>query len=154
MLAKIKAKRVLKQFGKAAYKERVGYVDSMLKTEESYVKATNLRHMIRRSLIIVAIMILTLALVVVGADALEINALNFSFVNKIDYEEAIDNNSEEGTEAKAVIFYEIGYISEGYTLLSEESFRSAETKWVYQNKDKVYLYIQQEKSRRLCRKFG
>lgn len=146
MRSKRKAKKVLKQYGKAAYKERIRYVNSMIETAPSYVGSISWRHMAKKGLIITAVLILSFALLVVSANALGIKLFNFSFFNKSDHVEIVGNENSEAAKPNPVRFYEAGYVPEGYTFTSEDTFSDIGLNRVYQNSKEEYLYIEQEAS--------
>lgn len=135
-----KAKKVLKQFGKKAYKTRIQYVNSFIEEDSFFFGRISYRHLMKRCALAVLILILSFALVVVTASALGIHILNFSFFEKTDHTEITGNVTEHSSEEK-FRFYEPDYIPDGYKLVEKESFGDIELEYIYQNESGEYLYI-------------
>lgn len=146
MISKLKARSILKQYGKAAYKQRIHYIDSMAETPSTGIYAINFKGLVKRSLTVIAVMILTLALFVAAASALGVKVFDFSFVNKADHTEVIGNNDGTANHPKDAIFYKTGYIPSGYTLMSENTFEDLSLDCVYQNNEGDCLYIEQQRA--------
>lgn len=135
------AKKILKQYGKAAYKERIQYVNSFLGENMSAIRRISYKHMLKRCAMVAAILILTFALIVATASAFGIHIFNFSFFEKSDHTQIISNT--DATDNSVVEFYSPSYIPEGYTLVMDESFTEIEKKLIYENKEKQLLRIEQ-----------
>ena len=135
------AKKILKQYGKAAYQERIQYANSFLDENMSAIKRISYKHMLKRCTMIAVILILMFALLVVTASAFGIHLFNFSFFEKTDYTQIISNT--DARENSMVEFYSPSYIPEGYFIVMDESFTEIEKKLIYENKEKELLHIEQ-----------
>lgn len=138
-----RARRILKKYGKAAYRSRIEYVDSMLPENASVIGRISWRRIVKRCVMTTLIMILTLALLLTTASAFGIHILDFSFFEKEDHTEIVGNSKPEKEKQEAV-FYEPGYIPEGYDLILCESPTKDEKDYIYENKQKDILYISQD----------
>ncbi len=138
-----RARKILKKYGKAAYRSRIEYVNSMLPENASVIGRISWRRMMKRCVMTALIMILTLALLLVTASAFGIHILDFSFFEKEDHTEIVSNSKPEKEKQEAV-FYEPGYIPEGYELdLCESPIKDVKN-YIYKNKQEDFLHISQE----------
>lgn len=138
-----RARKILKKYGKAAYRSRIKYVDSMLPENASLIGRISWRRMMKRCVMTALIMILTLTLLLATASAFGIHILDFSFFEKEDHTEIVGNSKPEKEKQEAV-FYEPGYIPEGYMLILCESPTKDEKDYIYENKQEDILYISQD----------
>lgn len=118
MRNRIKAKGILRAFGKETYKARIAYVDSFLPEKSSYVGSISYRHALRRAVIVVLLVALIMALAV-SAYAAVLHYLNYTRVVNPD-NDAYLANKEYNVGDDEVVFYEPKYVPEGYVLISEE----------------------------------
>lgn len=118
MRNRIKAKRILRAFGKETYKARIAYVDSFLPEKSSYVGSISYRRALRRAVIVVLLVALIMALAV-SAYAAVLHYLNYTRVVNPD-NDAYLANKEYNVGDDEVVFYEPKYVPEGYVLISEE----------------------------------
>lgn len=137
-----KAKKILKQFGKEAYRTRIQYINSFADEETSFIGRISYRHMMKRCALVVLILTLSFALLLVTASAFGIHILHFSFFEKTDHTEIASNVTESSSEDDCE-FYEPGYIPSGYKLIAEEPFGDIELEYIYKNEEEEYLYIDQ-----------
>ena len=139
------AKRVLKAFGKEAYKERIKYVDSFLPEKTSFIKTISYRHAFRR-MAMVALMVVLIMALAVSVYAAVMHYLNYTRVDHPTNDEYVSNN--EVTEAAPNgIFFEPTYIPEGYELVSEEFDELFDEKeWEYIKSDNKILVIMESHS--------
>ena len=137
-----RARKILKKYGKAAYRSRIEYVNSMLPENASVIGRISWRRMMKRCVMTALIMILTLALLLATASAFGIHILNLSFSEKEDHTEIVGNSKPE-KERQEAVFYEPGYIPEGYELVSKENFSDIELEYIYKKNEGKYLYIHQ-----------
>ena len=113
MSNKRKAKRILRAFGKEAYKARVEYVNSFLPEKVSYVGSISYRHALRKAVIVALVLVMIMALAVSAYAAVK-HYLNYTKVVHPDNDEYVlnDNSGEKlGVES-----YELTYVPEGYEL--------------------------------------
>ena len=146
MNSKREAKKVLKAYGKALYKSRIEYAASFSEEEEPLFCTTSYRHMMKRSLVIVLVLIMTLSLLVIGANALGIKFLNLSFFEKNDRTVVTKNENTDDTQKSGHGFYKPGYIPPGYSFEGTDEFKDLTTTYSYINDDGEYLTIDQSKS--------
>jgi len=139
---KRKAKKILKQYGKAAYKARIQYVDSFLEKNPSAIRKISYRHMLKRCMMVAAILILTFALLVTTASALGIHIFNFSFFEKSDHT-TITSNEKTNLPERIIKFYDVEYVPNGYQLIAEEAFGDIELEYIYESPSGELLYIDQ-----------
>lgn len=121
-------------------------MDSLEEIPFTGIDVINFKGVIKRSIIVIAVMILTLALFVAAASALGVKVFDFSFVSKVDHTEVIGNSAEAGNDYKEAFFYETGYIPSGYALLSEDAFEDVSLDRVYQNDEGDCIYIEQQRA--------
>lgn len=142
MNSKREAKKILKAYGKAVYKERVKYVDSFSEEKIPSIRKISYRHMVKRGMIAVLVLILTFSLLVVGANALGIKLLNLS-IFETDTHSEITGNQEGKAAAEGVKFYKPNYVPEGYSLVDEDGIKNIEMNYIYKNTKDEYLYIEE-----------
>ena len=132
-----RARKILKKYGKAAYRSRIEYVNSMPPENASVIGRISWRRMMKRCVMTALIMILTLALLLVTASAFGIHILTFPFSKK-DHTEIVSNSKPEKEKQEAV-FYEPGYIPEGYELdLCESPIKDVKN-YIYKNKQEDFF---------------
>lgn len=136
------AKKILKAYGKAMYKERIRYVDSFAMEKTPLIHRISYRHMMKRCMLVVLILILTFSILVIGANALGLKFLNLSFLEFKDHTEVTVEKGAEKTEGETK-FYMPGYVPEGYELIAKDMFLDKELSYVYENAEGIYLYIDQ-----------
>lgn len=136
------AKKVLKAFGKEAYKERIKYVDSFLPENTSFIRTISYKHAIKRVAFVALLLILVLALAV-SAYAAVVYYLNYTKVIHNDNDEYIyDTSGEYQDENTNGIYFEPTYIPNEYKLSkidNDELFH--EKTWIYENKSGDTLRI-------------
>ena len=136
------AKKVLKAFGREAYKERIKYVDSFLPEKTSFIRSINYRHTLRR-VVMVAILVVLIMALAVSVYAAVLHYLNYTRAEHNTTDEYIPNNDNTAPN-QADIFFEPTYVPEGYELASvgyDELFDERE--WQYINTSNEILIIRQ-----------
>lgn len=147
MNSRREAKKFLKAYGKALYKSRVEYVGSFNEDKLPLVRRVSYRHLIKRSLVIILVLVMVFSLLVIGVNAVGVKFLNLSFFEKADHtkvaakEERTDDSRENHHG-----FYEPGYIPPGFTLAGTDEFEGIEVTYTYVNDNDDYLYIAQSTS--------
>lgn len=141
MNSKREAKKILKAYGKAVYKERVKYVDSFSEEKIPAIRKISYRRMVKRSMIAVLVLILTFSLLVVGANALGIKLLNLSIFETNTHSEITGNQEGKAAAEEEVKFYRPNYVPEGYSLINEEMGDEVSASYIYKNQSDEYLYI-------------
>ena len=139
------AKRILKAFGREAYKERIKYVDSFLPEKTSLIKSISYRHTLRRVAMVALLVVLIMALAV-SVYAAVMHYLNYNRVEHPTNDEYVPSN-ENTVPSSVDIFYEPTYVPEGYELDSEnydEIFDEKE--WQYIRTGNEVLIIRQSHS--------
>ena len=136
------AKKVLKAFGKEAYKERIKYVDSFLPEKTSFIKTISYRHAFRR-VAMVALMVVLIMALAVSVYAAVVHYLKYTMVEHPTNDEYVAN-SEAADSNKEGVFFEPTYIPEGYELESKEYDELFDEKeWQYIRKGNEVLIIRQ-----------
>ena len=139
------AKRVLKAFGKEAYKERIKYVDSFLPEKTSFIKSINYRHTLRR-VAMVALMVILIMALAVSVYAAVMHYLNYTRVEHPTNDEYVPNSEATDTNPEG-IFFEPTYVPEGYELESEDYDEIFDEKeWKYVKSDNITLVIRESHS--------
>ena len=139
------AKRVLKAFGKEAYKERIKYVDSFLPEKTSFIKSINYRHTLRR-VAMVALMVILIMALAVSVYAAVMHYLNYTRVEHPTNDEYVPNSEATDTNPEG-IFFEPTYVPEGYELESEDYDEIFDEKeWKYVESDNKILVIMESHS--------
>ncbi len=139
------AKRVLKAFGKEAYKERIKYVDSFLPEKTSFIKSINYRHTLRR-VAMVALMVILIMALAVSVYAAVMHYLNYTRVEHPTNDKYVPNSEATDTNPEG-IFFEPTYVSEGYELDSEKYDELFDEKeWQYIKSDSKILVIRESHS--------
>ena len=136
------AKRVLKAFGKEAYKERIRYVDSFLPEKPAFVGSISYRHTFRRIVTVALVVILIMALAVSVYAAVRYY-FDYTRIEQPTNDEYISNNegSDLGSE---VTIYEPTYVPKGYELISMDSNEVFHDKeWIFCDPSGNYLEIWQ-----------
>lgn len=139
------AKRVLKAFGKEAYKERIKYVDSFLPEKTSFIKSINYRHTLRK-VAMVALMVILIMALAVSVYAAVMHYLNYTRVEHPTNDEYVPNSEATDTNPEG-IFFEPTYVPEGYELESEDYDEIFDEKeWKYVKSDNITLVIRESHS--------
>lgn len=134
------AKKILKAFGKEAYKERIKYVDSFMPEKTSFFGSISYRHTLRRVGMVALLVVLILALAV-SAYAAVMHYLNYTRIEHPTNDEYVANDNGSNEEA---VFYEPTYVPEGYELASEDYDELFdEREWKYINTSNEALIIRQ-----------
>lgn len=141
MNSKREAKKILKAYGKAAYQERVKYVDSFSEEKVTSLRKISYRRMIKRCMLVVLILILTFSLLVMGANALGIKFLNLSIFETDTHSEITGNQGNKAADAVEIKFYKPDYIPKGYSLVEEDGIEDIKMTYIYKNSKDEYLYI-------------
>ena len=139
------AKRILKAFGREAYKERIKYVDSFLPEKTSFIKSINYRHTLRR-VAMVALMVILIMALAVSVYAAVMHYLNYTRVEHPTNDEYVPNSEATDTNPEG-IFFEPTYVPEGYELESEDYDEIFDEKeWKYVKSDNITLVIRESHS--------
>ncbi len=147
MNSKRKAKKILKAYGKALYKSRVEYVGSFTEDKTPLIRKISYRHLMKRSLVIILVLVMALSLLVIGANAVGIKFLNLSFFEKEDHTEVLAKDENVGDSGESRYgFYKPGYIPNGFILAGTDEFEGVEITYSYTNDNDEYLYIAQSTS--------
>ena len=111
------AKKILKAFGKEAYKERIKYVDSFIPEKTSFIKSISYRHTFRRVAMVTLMVVLIMALAV-SAYAAIIHYLNYTKFEHNDNDEYVSESMFNGRYNKTDFLIPT-YIPSGYGLINE-----------------------------------
>lgn len=141
MNSKREAKKILKAYGKAAYQERVKYVDSFSEEKAAFLRKISYRRVMKRCMLVALILILTFSLLVIGANALGIKFLNLSIFETDTHSEITGNRGNKTADAGEVKFYKPDYIPKGYSLVEEDGIEDIKMTYIYKNNKDEYLYI-------------
>ena len=134
------AKKILKAFGKEAYKERIKYVDSFLPEKTSFLGSISYRHTLRRVGMVALLVVLIMALAV-SAYAAVMHYLNYTKIEHPTNDEYVANDNGSNEEA---VFYEPTYVPEGYELESVEcNDLFGDKDWIFRRSDTEVLEISQ-----------
>ncbi len=134
------AKKILKAFGKEAYKERIKYVDSFLPEKTSFLGSISYRHTLRRVGMVALLVVLIMALAV-SAYAAVMHSLNYTRIEHPTNDEYVANDNGSNEEA---VFYEPTYVPEGYELESVEcDDLFGDKDWIFRRSDTEVLEISQ-----------
>lgn len=134
------AKKILKAFGKEAYKERIKYVDSFLPEKTSFLGSISYRHTLRRVGMVALLVVLIMALAV-SAYAAVMHYLNYTKIEHPTNDEYVANDNGSNEEA---VFYEPTYVPEGYELESVEcDDLFGDKDWIFRRSDTEVLEISQ-----------
>ena len=142
MKSEREAKKILKAYGKAEFRERVNYVDSFLPDKTSFAGAISYRHAFKRIGMITALMTLVMALAV-SVYAASVHILNYT---KIAHDTNDEYRSNIGNvyKVKDIEFFEPTYIPDGYEIDSVECDELFQEKtWIYIGPDNENLIISQ-----------
>jgi len=113
MRNRIKAKGILRAFGKETYKARIAYVDSFLPEKSSFIGSISYRHALRRAAIVALVLIMVMALAVSAYAAVK-HYLNYTKVVHSDNDEYVLNDNSSNKQSVETI--ELTYVPEGYEL--------------------------------------
>ena len=139
------AKKVLKAFGREAYKERIKYVDSFLPEKTSFIKSINYRHTLRK-VAMVALMVILIMALAVSVYAAVMHYLNYTRVEHPTNDEYVPNSEATDTNPEGILF-EPTYVPEGYELESEDYDEIFDEKeWKYVKSDNITLVIRESHS--------
>ncbi len=135
------AKKILRAFGKEAYKERVRYVDSFMPEKVPFMRSISYRHAFRKAVTIALLAILIMALAV-SAYAAVMHYLNYTKIVHSDNDEYINN--DPGGETENIEFFEPTYVPPGYELEKYEYDEDIKEKiWLYFGPNEESLIITQ-----------
>lgn len=147
MNSKRKAKKILKDYGKALYKSRVEYVGSFTEEKPPLVHTISYRRLMKRSLVIILVLIMAFSLLVIGANAIGIKFLNLSIFEKEDHTEVVAKEESTDDDRKSHHgFFKPGYIPAGFSLAGTDEFEGVDITSSYINDSGEYLYITQSMS--------
>lgn len=107
-----KAAIILKELGVKAYQSHVNYFITNCDCstpKHTYTKVTSFRKLVKRALLVCAILILVMALTLIVCNALGLKLFNFSFSLKDGFMIVKSQESENGKH-----FYKPEYVVEGY----------------------------------------
>jgi len=110
------AKKILRAFGKEAYKERVRYVDSFMPEKVPFMRSISYRHAFRKAVTIALLAILIMALAV-SAYAAVMHYLNYTKIVHSDNDEYI-SNTDFNAETEENFFIPT-YVPSEYKLVNE-----------------------------------
>ena len=111
------AKKILKAFGKEAYKERIKYVDSFMPEKTSFMGSISYRHALRRVITVALLVILIMALAV-SAYAAIIHYLNYTKIEHNDNDEYVSDSVFNGSYNEKDFLIPT-YVPSGYNLKNE-----------------------------------
>jgi hypothetical protein len=142
MKSEREAKKILKAYGKAEFRERVNYVDSFLPDKTSFAGAISYRHAFKRLGMITALMILVMALAV-SVYAASMHILNYTKIVH-DTNDEYRSNIETVDKVKDIEFFEPTYIPDRFVLDKAECDELFQEKtWIYTGPDNENLIISQ-----------
>ena len=142
MKSEREAKKILKAYGKAEFRERVNYVDSFLPDKTSFAGAISYRHAMKRIGMITALLILVMALAV-SVYAASMHILNYTKIVH-DTNDEYRSNIETVDKVKDIEFYEPTYIPDRFVLDKAECDELFQEKtWIYTGPDNENLIISQ-----------
>lgn len=145
--AMIKAEEILAAYGKALFERRVAYADAVLDEytpdpafyAEPARRKISHRRMIKRALILVAVLILALGTLIVSVDAVRMKVFNYVFQEHPGHTKLIPSDIEEPEERNMPDF-QLGYVPEGYKMVNYD--RDHSTLWVdYDNGKEQYIHF-------------
>lgn len=141
MRNKRKAKRILRAFGKEAYKTRIEYVNSFLPEKVSYVRSISYRHALRRAAIVALVLVMIMALAVTAYAAVT-HYLKYTKVVHPDNDEYVANGEYESD--REFTYFEPSYIPDRYSLymLDDDQLNKYIT-WEYRGEENKSLTIMQ-----------
>lgn len=141
MRNRIKAKRILRAFGKETYKARIAYVDSFLPEKSSFIGSISYRHALRKAVIVALVLIMIMALAV-SAYAAVTHYLKYTKVVHPDNDEYVANSGF--TSDPEFSYFEPSYIPERYSLymFDDDQLNNYYT-WEYRGEENKSLTIMQ-----------
>lgn len=145
--AMTKAEEILAAYGKALFESRVAYADAVLDERipdpsfyaEPVRKQVSHRRMLKRALILVAVLILALGTLVVSVDAVRLKVFNYVFQEHPGHTKLIPSDIEE-PEERDMPDFQLGYVPEGYEMVNYD--RDYSSLWVdYDNGKGQYIHF-------------
>ena len=134
------AKKILKAFGKEAYKERIKYVGSFMPEKTSFMGSISYRHTFRKVITVALLVILIMALAV-SAYAAIIHYLNYTKIVHTDNDE-YESNSEFNSSYNEADFFIPTYVPSGYELVKEHYDEvTGQRAFEFEGKNSCYLVI-------------
>lgn len=148
-----KADELLTALGKELAKSRVAYADAVLDEntltppfyqELPRKKKTESRRVFRRTLILVAVLALTMGLVIISSEGVREKMFNYFFTEKPGHTEVrpLENDEKEGELPR----FELGYVPEGYEKINEEDILTIGYAIDYGNDKDQYINFMVTKS--------
>lgn len=138
---KRKAKKILRAFGKEAYRARIEYVNSFLPEKVSYVRSISYRHALRRAAIVALVLIMVMALAVSAYAAVK-HYLNYTKVVRPDNDEYVANG--EYASDQKFTYFEPSYIPDRYSLyMFDDDQLNKYITWEYRGEENKSLTIMQ-----------
>lgn len=144
------ARRILEAYGKALYESRIAYVNSMMDESEpdpdfyaDYAEPSpryvGRRRMLKRALILVAVLMLVLGMMVVSVDAVRLKSFNYSFREYPGHTKLIPSEIEEPAQ-RAMPDFVLEYVPEGYEMVNYE--KDDGSLWIdYDNGKEQYIHF-------------
>lgn len=142
MRHKRKAEKILKLYARELMKSREADCDAFLGEDVPGYRRISTRHLLKRGLIIAAVLTLSFALIVVSANALEIKLFGFDLIQKESHTE-IQNGEVQKDDLRETEFLSANYVPKGYKLVDEVPFENISLSLGYQNEQGQLLYIDQ-----------
>lgn len=148
--AVVEARRILEAYGKALYESRIAYVNSMMDESEpdpdfyaDYAEPSpryvGRRRMLKRALILVAVLMLILGMMVVSVDAVRLKSFNYSFREYPGHTKLIPSEIEEPAQ-RAMPDFVLEYVPEGYEMVNYE--KDDGSLWIdYDNGKEQYIHF-------------
>ena len=148
--AVVEARRILEAYGKALYESRIAYVNSMMDESEpdpdfyaDYAEPSpryvGRRRMLKRALILVAVLMLVLGMMVVSVDAVRLKSFNYSFREYPGHTKLIPSEIEEPAQ-RAMPDFVLEYVPEGYEMVNYE--KDDGSLWIdYDNGKEQYIHF-------------
>ncbi len=145
--AMTKAEEILAAYGKALFESRVAYADALLDEHmpdppfyaRPVRKKISRKRMMKRALILVAVLILILGTMAVSVDAVRLKVFNYVFQEHPGHTKLIPSDIEE-PEVRNMPDFQLGYVPEGYEMVNYD--RDHSTLWVdYDNGKGQYIHF-------------
>lgn len=144
------AGKILEAYGKALYESRIAYVNSMMDESapdpdfyadyaEPSPTYVGRRRMLKRALILIAVLVLILGMMAVSVDAVRLKLFHYSFREYPGHTKLIPSEIEEPAQ-RAMPDFVLEYVPEGYEMVNYEKDDSS--LWIdYDNGKEQYIHF-------------
>lgn len=144
------AGKILEAYGKALYESRIAYVNSMMDESapdpdfyadyaEPSPTYVGRRRMLKRALILIAVLVLILGMMAVSVDAVRLKLFHYSFREYPGHTKLIPSEIEEPAQ-RAMPDFVLEYVPDGYEMVNYEKDDSS--LWIdYDNGKEQYIHF-------------